>query len=35
MLTSMLGAAGLGIVPTASEGIGAGEPIEVELLPRT
>jgi molybdopterin molybdotransferase len=34
MLTSMLGAAGLGIVPTASEGIGAGERIEVELLPR-
>jgi molybdopterin molybdotransferase len=34
MLTSMLGAAGLGIVPTASEGIGVGEPIVVELLPR-
>jgi molybdopterin molybdotransferase len=34
VLTSMLGAAGLGIIPTASEGIGAGEPIEVELLPQ-
>jgi molybdopterin molybdotransferase len=34
MLTSMLGAAGLGIIPTASKGISAGEPIEIELLPR-
>jgi molybdopterin molybdotransferase len=34
VLTSMLGAAGLGIVPTASDGIGAGEQIDVELLPR-
>jgi molybdopterin molybdotransferase len=34
MLTSMIGAAGLGIVPTASEGISAGEHIELELLPR-
>jgi molybdopterin molybdotransferase len=34
MLTSMLGATGLGIVPTASEGITAGERIEIELLPR-
>jgi molybdopterin molybdotransferase len=34
VLTSMLGADGLGIVPTASEGMAVGEHIEVELLPR-
>jgi molybdopterin molybdotransferase len=33
MLTSMLGADGLAIVPTASEGVGVGEQIEIELLP--
>jgi len=33
MLTSMLGAAGLAIVPTASEGVSVGERIEIELLP--
>jgi molybdopterin molybdotransferase len=35
MLTSMLGAAGLAIVPTASEGVSVGERIEIELLPGT
>jgi molybdopterin molybdotransferase len=34
VLTSMLGAEGLGMVPTASDGVAAGEHIEVELLPR-
>jgi molybdopterin molybdotransferase len=34
LLTSMLGADGLGIVPSASAGLAAGERIEVELLPR-
>jgi molybdopterin molybdotransferase len=34
VLTSMLGADGLGILPTANAGVAAGEPIEVELLPR-
>src|ERR1700751_443512 len=34
VLTSMLGAAGLGILPAASAGVAAGEPIDVELLPR-
>jgi len=34
VLTSMLGADGLGIVPSASGGVAAGERIEVELLPR-
>jgi molybdopterin molybdotransferase len=34
VLTSMLAADGLGILPTASAGVAAGEPIEVELLPR-
>jgi molybdopterin molybdotransferase len=33
-LRSMLGAQGLGIVPEASDGMAAGEHIEVELLPR-
>jgi molybdopterin molybdotransferase len=33
VLTSMLGADGLAIAPTASEGIAAGERLEVELLP--
>jgi molybdopterin molybdotransferase len=35
MLTSMLGAEGLAIVPTASEGVGVGERIEIELVPGT
>jgi molybdopterin molybdotransferase len=34
VLTSMLGADGLGILPTASAGVAAGEGIDVELLPR-
>jgi molybdopterin molybdotransferase len=34
VLTSMLGAEGLGIVPSASSGLAAGERMEVELLPR-
>jgi molybdopterin molybdotransferase len=34
VLTSMLGADALGIVPSASAGVVAGERIEVELLPR-
>jgi molybdopterin molybdotransferase len=34
VLTSMLGADGLGILPTASAGVAAGEAIDVELLPR-
>jgi molybdopterin molybdotransferase len=34
VLSSMLGAEGLGIVPAASDGMAAGERIEVELLPR-
>src|SRR5437660_1266770 len=34
VLTSMLGTDGLGIVPSASDGLAAGERIEVELLPR-
>jgi molybdopterin molybdotransferase len=34
LLTSMLGADGLGIVPSACGGLAAGERIEVELLPR-
>jgi molybdopterin molybdotransferase len=33
VLTSMLGAEGLGIVPSACGGLAAGEHIEVELLP--
>jgi len=35
VLTSMLGAEALGIVPSASDGLAAGEHIEVELLPRS
>jgi len=34
VLSSMLEAEGLGMVPTASDGVAAGEHIEVELLPR-
>jgi molybdopterin molybdotransferase len=34
LLTSMLGAAGLAIIPAASEGVGAGERVAIELLPR-
>jgi molybdopterin molybdotransferase len=34
VLRSMLGAEGLGIVPTGTDGMAAGERIEVELLPR-
>ena len=34
VLTSMLGSDGLAILPTASAGVAAGEPIDVELLPR-
>jgi molybdopterin molybdotransferase len=34
VLRSMIGAEGLGIVPAASDGLAAGERIEVELLPR-
>jgi molybdopterin molybdotransferase len=34
ILTSMLGAEGLGIVPAASDRVAAGERIEVELLSR-
>jgi molybdopterin molybdotransferase len=34
VLTSMLGADGLGIVPSACGGLAAGEHIDVELLPR-
>jgi molybdopterin molybdotransferase len=34
LLSSMLGAEGLGIVPAASDGMAAGEHIEVELLSR-
>jgi molybdopterin molybdotransferase len=34
LLTSMLGADGLGIVPSACGGLAAGERIDVELLPR-
>ncbi|HEX4187533.1 MAG TPA: gephyrin-like molybdotransferase Glp [Solirubrobacteraceae bacterium] len=35
VLTSMLGADALAIVPSASAGVAAGERIEVELLPRS
>jgi molybdopterin molybdotransferase len=34
VLTSMLGADGLGIIPTGTAVVAAGEPIQVELLPR-
>jgi molybdopterin molybdotransferase len=34
VLTSMLGAEGLGMVPAASEGVTAGEHIDIELLPQ-
>jgi molybdopterin molybdotransferase len=34
LLTSMLGAEGLGIVPSACDGLAAGEQIDVELLAR-
>jgi molybdopterin molybdotransferase len=34
VLTSMLGAAGLAIIPSASEGVHAGEEVDIELLPR-
>jgi molybdopterin molybdotransferase len=34
ILTSMLGADGLALIPTASEGVRAGEKVDVELLPR-
>jgi molybdopterin molybdotransferase len=34
VLSSMLGAEGLAIVPSSSEGVAAGERVEVELLPR-
>jgi len=34
VLTSMLGAEGLGIVPSSCAGLAAGARIEVELLPR-
>jgi molybdopterin molybdotransferase len=34
VLTSMLGAGGLGILPAESEGVSAGERIAIELLPR-
>ena len=33
VLTSMLGADGLAMIPAESHGIGAGEPVTVELLP--
>jgi molybdopterin molybdotransferase len=33
VLTSMLGADGLAMLPTASAGVGAGDRVEVELLP--
>jgi molybdopterin molybdotransferase len=33
ILTSMLGANGLAIVPAESEGVSAGDPVEIELIP--
>jgi molybdopterin biosynthesis enzyme len=34
ILTSMLGADALALIPTASEGVRAGEVVEIELLRR-
>lgn len=33
ILTSMLGADALALIPTESEGLGAGEPVEIEPIP--
>jgi molybdopterin molybdotransferase len=35
VLTSMLGADALAVIPTGSDGVAAGETVEIELLPRS